>query len=134
MYRPLVLTLKRAHAFNEKQNLHIKLKKFDILTALFLTTAVTSSAQIANWKVMPEYDSIRLRDNGLVEVSQNGKHGLLDSEGAQLLPVAYDSIGAFNSGQALLFNESKFVGFVNPEGKKVEVDPNYILVSDMEFF
>ena len=83
---------------------------------------------------MPEYDSIRLRDNGLVEVSQNGKHGLLDSEGAQLLPVAYDSIGAFNSGQALLFNESKFVGFVNPEGKKVEVDPNYILVPDMEFF
>ncbi|WP_289741307.1 hypothetical protein [uncultured Duncaniella sp.] len=110
------------------------MKKFDILTALFLTTAVTSSAQIANWKVMPEYDSIRLRDNGLVEVSQNGKHGLLDSEGAQLLPVAYDSIGAFNSGQALLFNESKFVGFVNPEGKKVEVDPNYILVPDMEFF
>ena len=38
------------------------MKKFDILTALFLTTAVTSSAQIANWKVMPEYDSIRLRD------------------------------------------------------------------------
>ena len=28
------------------------MKKFDILTALFLTTAVTSSAQIANWKVM----------------------------------------------------------------------------------
>lgn len=110
------------------------MKKIDILTALFLTTAVTSSAQIANWKVMPEYDSVRLRENGLVEVSQNGKHGLLDSEGAQLLPIAYDSIGAFNCNQALLFNDSKFVGFVNPTGKKVETDPNYTLVPDMEFF
>lgn len=105
-----------------------------LLTALALTTAVTSAAQIANWKVRPEYDSVTLRPNGLVEVCHGAKHGLLDSQGSQLLPVAYDSIGAFTGNQALLFNDSKFVGFVDPSGKMVAVDANYELIPEMQFF
>ncbi|MCM1076635.1 MAG: WG repeat-containing protein [Bacteroides sp.] len=83
---------------------------------------------------MPEYDAVSLRENGLVEVCQNGKHGLLDSEGVELLPIAYDSIGAFTDNQALLFNDSQFVGFVNPAGKMVKVSSDYVLVPEMEFF
>lgn len=110
------------------------MKRIDILTALVLTTAVTSSAQIANWKVMPEYDGVQVRENGLVEVTLKSKHGLLDSEGSPFLPIAYDSIGAFTDNHALLFNDSKFVAFVDNTGRIVEIDPKFTLVPDMHFF
>ena len=110
------------------------MKPISILTALVLTTAITSSAQIANWKVKPEYDSIALRSNGTIEVSKGDKYGLIDSIGSQILSVAYDSIGAFTGNQALLFNDSKFIGFVDTSGKMIEVDTRYELIPEMQFF
>lgn len=110
------------------------MKRIQILTALLLATVATSSAQIANWVVSPEYEAIRLRDNGMLEVSKNNKTGLMDGGGKEFLKIAYDSIGDFNSGHALLFNDSKMVGFVNTEGNVVETDSEFEPVKDMEFF
>lgn len=105
-----------------------------LLTALACVVSLTMNAQIVKWMVTPEYDGVRLLDNGLLEVCQNDKYGLLDDNGVAILPIAYDSIGAFVNGQALLFNNSQFVGFVNTAGEKVDVASDYTLVPDMDFF
>lgn len=105
-----------------------------ILIALLLATVRTVDAQIANWIVNPEYDGLQQRNDALLEVQNNGKLGLITGEGKEFLSISYDSIGDFHDNKSLLFKDSRFVGFVNREGKVVDNPKDYNLVDGMEFF
>lgn len=107
------------------------------ITILAFISCVTVSvvAQIAHWKVEPRFDAIHPLENGFLEVSLDKKAGLYDSKGNDLLPIAYDSIGAFVDEAALLFIDSKFVGIVRSDGKHIDLsEAGYDLKRGMEFF
>lgn len=106
-----------------------------ILFVLFSTTVLTSLGQIAFWKVKPTFDEVKPLQNGIIEVKIGKKVGLCNFVGETLLPVSYDSIGAFVDNEALLFNNSRFVGFVNDDGQLTDLtSKGYKLVKNQEFF
>ena len=95
-----------------------------IFFTLLLTFSFCASvqAQIARWVVEPMYDSIEMIDGRLMKVSLNGKSGLLNINGAMVLPAVYDSITAFNEERALLFINNEFLGFTDCQGQVVRLD------------
>lgn len=111
---------------------HIKHIVFSILLGM---TSLSSSGQIAHWIINPTFDDVKTLSNGLIEVKVGNKSGLCNSIGDKILPVAYDSIGAYTDDEALLFNDSRFVGFVDSKGELVDLSSaGYELVPDQEFF
>lgn len=42
------------------------------------------------------YDYARDFSEGLVEVKQNGKYGIIDKTGKVVIPLMYDSVGNFS--------------------------------------
>lgn len=100
-----------------------------------LTAAMPAVAQIAYWKVAPDYDAIVPLENTLLKVTRNGKTGLLDPRGNELLDVAYDEIGPFVEGYALLYEGNQVVGFVGTDGKVVDLrGKGYKTISTMDYF
>ena len=75
------------------------------LLILTLVLPIGISAQTMQWAVRPTFAQIE--DYGqLLKVRNNGKTGLADRNGTTVIPVEYDSIGAFRDGYALLMNRS----------------------------
>ena len=72
-----------------------------LLSIMFACILISVHAQIAKWMVRPNYDHIEMLDCGLMKVSMNGKIGLLNDIGKEILPLKYDSITAFKEGYAL---------------------------------
>lgn len=81
--------------------------------------AFSGQAQIAKWLVRPNYDLIEMTDCGLLKVTSNGKIGLLNSEGKEILPFLYDSITDFKEERAMLFKDGVLYGFTDPYGEVV---------------
>lgn len=79
--------------------------------------SLSVQAQIAKWLVRPNYDSIEMTDNGLLKVVSNGKIGLLNKDGKEVLPQEYDSITAFKEDRALLFKNGKLYGITDSYGR-----------------
>jgi hypothetical protein len=62
------------------------------------------------------FDSINRFDDGLIRVSQNGLHGLLDFHGEVVVPLEFNSLGnAFSEG-LLAARKGEQWGFVNTSG------------------
>ena len=75
------------------------------LLILTLVLPIGISAQTMQWAVRPTFAQIE--DYGqLLKVRNNGKTGLADRNGKTVIPVEYDSIGAFRDGYALLMNRN----------------------------
>lgn len=62
------------------------------------------------------YDRIRISNDTLFIVQQNGKEGLLNQQGKTVLPPTYDYIGFFSHGKAVVSNDRKF-GYIDVTGK-----------------
>ena len=71
--------------------------------------------------VRPNYDHIEMLDCGLMKVSMNGKIGLLNDIGKEILPLKYDSITAFKEGYALLFSNGAFCAIIDTQGHIINV-------------
>ena len=96
----------------------------------FAGILATTQAQIATWLVHPDYDTIELLDCDLLKVTKDGKVGLLNMKGEEILqPNQYDSITAFREKQALLFENGKFSAIVNLQGKKIDVSERNFTIS-----
>lgn len=110
------------------------IKKF-IFCVLLGIISLSSSGQIAHWIIKPTFDDVKTLSNDLIEVKVGYKKGLYNSIGDNVLPIAYDSIGTYTDNEALLFNDSRFVGFVNSKGELVDLSKGaYRLIPDQEFF
>lgn len=111
------------------------MNKIKIIISLLFFSAICGHAQIANWKVMPEYQSIVPLENRLVKICQNNRFGLLDHHAELILPIEYDSISDFTNGVALLYKDGKFDGIVDQNGNLANVSgKGYSLIPNMKFF
>lgn len=106
------------------------MNKRALLSIMFACVLVSIDAQIARWMVRPNYDHIEMLDCGLMKVSMNGKIGLLNDIGEEVLPLKYDSITTFKENQALLFNDNKFCAVVNIQGHVINVANKRYTVSE----
>ena len=82
---------------------------------------LSANAQIAKWLVRPSYDRIEMTDCGLLKVISNGKEGLLSIEGKEVLPMEFDSISPFKEDRALLFNNGRFYGITDLQGRIIQL-------------
>lgn len=107
-----------------------------ILVLLMLICVLTSvDAQIAKWMVRPTYDHIEMLDCGLMKVSLNGKIGLLNNTGKEILSLEYDSITNFKEGYALLYNNSAFCAVIDTQGNVINVaDKHYTVSEEFPFY
>lgn len=72
--------------------------------------------------------------NGYVQAVRNGKMGLLDTKGKEVIPCEYDAVGLPSEGMCRLIvknGKSAYLGYWNLEKGKEVVKPNkYIIDSD----
>ena len=99
----------------------MKMNKRILLSIMFACILISVHAQIAKWMVRPNYDHIEMLDCGLMKVSMNGKIGLLNDIGKEILPLKYDSITAFKEGYALLFSNGAFCAIIDTQGHIINV-------------
>lgn len=100
---------------------------------LTLTVGILSTnAQVAYWAVHPAYDSIRIMEKSMFMVSKEGKSGIVGIDGKVLLPAAYDSIGDFRNGAALLFKgkDKSLVGFITENGRMTDLTKQRYATND----
>ena len=100
-----------------------------LLSIMFACILISVHAQIAKWMVRPNYDHIEMLDCGLMKVSMNGKIGLLNDIGKEILPLKYDSITAFKEGYALLFSNGAFCAIIDTQGHIINVADKHYTVS-----
>lgn len=62
-------------------------------------------------------------DENVAKVNLNGKYGLINKQGKEILPIEYDEIGYFNNGRGYVLKDKK-VGIVNENGE-ILVPLNY---------
>lgn len=101
-----------------------------LLSIMFVCILTSVDAQIAKWMVRPSYDHIEMLDCGLMKVSVNGKIGLLNDTGKEILPLKYDSITTFKEGHALLFNNSTFSAIIDVQGDAIDITNKHYTVSE----
>lgn len=113
------------------------------LLAVLLMAVSVLSAQIPQWIIHPKYSSIKILGNGFYVVSQNGKYGMMNNKEEMVVPLEYDNMSQFKEGMALLYQNGKFVAYVNDEGRVTDIaahsyapvasfafSDNYLLVSN----
>lgn len=106
-----------------------------IFSTILSMASLSVTGQIAHWVIEPSFDDVKTLSNGLIEAKVGNKSGLYTSKGEPVLPFAYDSIGTYTDNEALLFNNSRFAGFINSEGRLIDLsDARYKLVPDQDFF
>jgi hypothetical protein len=78
----------------------------------------------------PEYDTILLKTEELLEAKKGNRYGLFGLRGQAVLPVVYDSIGTFSDGFFLLKQGDRY-GYCNRLGK-VYIKPEYEAAKDFQ--
>jgi hypothetical protein len=73
--------------------------------------------------INPEFDTIVLKGDELLQVKKSNKFGLYGLKGKKLLPVEFDEIGSFSEGFYLVKQNGKY-GYCNKLGK-VYIKPVY---------
>lgn len=64
-----------------------------------------------------KYDKIGTYNNRLAIVEKDGKYGLIDIDGLELIPCVYDKIYPFTYGLAVVKKDNKY-GFINKDGEE----------------
>lgn len=77
---------------------------FAIVLAVALTMVLTIQGQTAVWSLRPSSAKLAV-SKGMLTFRQNGKVGLIDPQGTEVLSAAYDSISPFIDGYALAFQQ-----------------------------
>lgn len=89
--------------------------------ALLACLSSSVDAQIAKWLVRPTYDHIEMNDGRLLKVVSNGRIGLINKDGKEVLPTEFDSITSFKEDRALLFKNGVFYGITDPQGRVISL-------------
>ena len=88
---------------------------------LMLLSVISLQAQIASWVLHPTYDKIKPLNNGNYVVSKNGRQGMLNAQEQEILPIRYDKVEFFSGDVGLLYNDNRFVGYTDDNGKVKDV-------------
>lgn len=99
---------------------------------LFIALACEITAQSVHWAVKPIYSSIERFTENTYKIRENGKVGILDISGKELLPAKFDSITNFCEDKALVLtkesNKYRLSGilFKNNKFRNLEGNTYYI--------
>lgn len=79
----------------------------------------------AKWRVLPIYENLFRNSKGVFMVEKANKSGFMDSEGKELVPLLYDRLGNWQTGDLPIWatKDGKY-GFVDKTGKVV-IDIEY---------
>lgn len=76
----------------------------------------------------PEFSDMEITESGLLKLKKDGKYGLLNAAGKQLMDFEYDDIkdpyDQFHSGPYLVIEKNKKQGIINNAGKMI-TQPEY---------
>lgn len=111
-----------------------KLLTIITLSALSLSTF----AQTAEWLVTPQYSEIKYFGPRMYKVTQNGKIGIVGSDGKTILSPKYDAINLFYEGRAVFVNQTsqgwQVKGVLSEDGTVKYTDKTYYLIPDYMFY
>ena len=117
---------------DEEKEIFICTYDVDEQTGTYKTKVINSK----NEEVFTEYDQVEAIDNidknnnvwyekNILKVSKNGKYGLIDFNGKELLPIEYDEITTLDGMEnSLIIKKDGKVGLVNDNGS-ILIDVNY---------
>lgn len=84
------------------------MKRLSLLYICFMVCALSVDAQIMKWVCRPQYEQIKVLNENLYMVGQDGKWGVVDLDGNLLHDVVYDEITPFQNDRALLLNKGRY--------------------------
>ena len=117
---------------DEEKEVFICTYDVDDQTGTYKTKVINSK----NEEIFTEYDQVEAIDNmdknnnlwyekNVLKVSKNGKYGLIDFNGKELLPIEYDEITTLDGMEnSVLVKKDGKVGLVNDNGSII-IDANY---------
>ena len=117
---------------DEEKEVFICTYDVDDQTGTYKTKAINSK----NEDIFTEYDQVEAIDNmdknnnlwyekNVLKVSKNGKYGLIDFNGKELLPIEYDEITTLDGMEnSIIIKKDEKVGLVNDNGSII-IDVNY---------
>ena len=117
---------------DEEKEVFICTYDVDDQTGTYKTKAINSK----NEDIFTEYDQVEAIDNmdknnnlwyekNVLKVSKNGKYGLIDFNGKELLPIEYDEITTLDGMEnSIIIKKDEKVGLVNDNGSII-IDANY---------
>ncbi len=107
------------------------------LFLLVLFFAVDVQAQTVRWTIKPDYDSVEMCADGLYKVKKGSKYGILNKDGAEVVPVCMDVLTSFSEGFALALNNEgagyRLKGIIGDNGYYMPVYEEWY-VKDYPFF
>lgn len=110
----------------------------NIIVCLLMTTmAFPAKAQVVKWLVNPSYDKIDIMYNGMYLVEKDGKKGIINTSGKEILPIKYDSITQYKDGYALLYEtgSTDLSGYVDEAGTVIDLKKRgYRITSGYQYF
>lgn len=111
-------------------------KLFTIIT--LVTLSASTFAQTAEWLVAPQYSEIKYFGPKMYKVSQNGKIGIVGSDGRIILSPKYDAINLFYEGRAVFVNHTSLgwqvKGVLSEDGTVKYAEEAYFLLPDYMFY
>lgn len=111
-------------------------KLFTIIT--LVTLSASTFAQTAEWLVAPQYSEIKYFGPKMYKVSQNGKIGIVGSDGRTILSPKYDAINLFYEGRAVFVNHTSLgwqvKGVLSEDGTVKYAEEAYFLLPDYMFY
>lgn len=63
-------------------------------------------------------DATDFSEKGVAVVAKDGKYGIIDKTGKEIIQFKYDYICEYNNGRAKVFNDGKY-GYLNPGGREI---------------
>ena len=117
---------------DEEKDVFICTYDIDEQTGTYKTKAINNK----NEEIFTEYDQIEAIDNidknnnlwyekNVLKVSKNGKYGLIDLNGKELLPIDYDEITVLDEMEnSIIVKKGEKVGLVNDNGS-ILIDTEY---------
>ena len=80
----------------------LSMKRNLFLLVLLLCVGLTETQAQPKWLVKPgTYDQISFLSNNLLKVKKDGRVGVIDNQGNEILPTEYDSIFPMYQGVAI---------------------------------
>ena len=117
---------------NEEKDVFVCTYDIDEQTGIYKTKAINSK----NEEIFTAYEQVEAIDNidknnnlwyekNILKVSKNGKYGLIDLNGKELLPIEYDEITVLDGMEnSIIIKKDGKVGLVNDNGS-ILIEVNY---------
>lgn len=102
------------------------MKRLSIILAALLL-ALPAPAQFIGWSVKPVYSQVQPMSEQWARVQRDGKWGIANLEGKEVVPCQYGTITDFAAGYCLLLDRERLLGVFSREGNlRTFSDPLFV--------